>query len=151
MKTCSRCHVPQPEIQFHCDHTRHDGLFPWCRGCCNNRPIYHDAASKTRYAMQRQIRRHYLAAAVFAWYSDTDVPSCACCGTTTRLVLDHKYGDGAEHRAMFGDPHFGGWRFYAWLIELGFPAGYQVLCRPCNISKSTGPACHIHHHQKAAA
>jgi hypothetical protein len=26
-----------------------------------------------------------------------------------------------------------------------------VLCRNCNTSKGTGPACHIHHHTKAAA
>jgi hypothetical protein len=138
-------------MSFHCDHTRYDGLFPWCRTCCNGRPIYQDEAAKARYAAQRQLRRHYLKAAVLAWYSDTDVPSCRCCGATSNLFLDHKYGDGAEHRAMLGDPSYGGWRIYVFLIELNFPAGYQVLCRNCNTSKGTGPACHIHHHTKAAA
>lgn len=67
---------------------------------------------------------------------------CACCGTTERLSIDHVNGDGREHRKQIG---MGSSHLYRWLIANGFPAGFQVLCKPCNKSKADGDGCRIDH------
>jgi hypothetical protein len=77
--------------------------------------------------------------------------SCACCGAVGDLTIDHIAGDGREHRIeLFGDKDQCGWHFYAWLRRQGFPPGYQVLCRPCGISKGRGERCRLDHGQEAA-
>lgn len=68
--------------------------------------------------------------------------SCACCGTTKRLGIDHVKGDGKEHRAQIG---MGSSHLYRWLIANGFPGGFQVLCGWCNKSKGDGDRCHLDH------
>lgn len=56
---------------------------------------------------------------------------CACCGEAEPMFLsiDHINNDGKS------DPRRGGDRLYRWLIEQGYPAGYQLLCRNCNWGK----------------
>lgn len=77
--------------------------------------------------------------------------SCACCGATDRLTIDHVDGGGNAHRIeLFGRLGSSG-TFYRWLVANGFPSGYQVLCRPCNASKGTGPACSLDHVARPAA
>jgi len=72
--------------------------------------------------------------------------SCACCGTTENLSIDHVNGDGAGHREeLFGRRHGGGDQFYRWLVKNGFPAGFQTLCLPCNQSKQNGEQCRLKH------
>jgi hypothetical protein len=99
---------------------------------------------KTREAVSRWQQEQ--ARTVFTHYSGTGPPSCACCGATKRLSIDHVHGGGKEHRiALFGKEDAGGPRFYYWLIKNGFPDGYQVLCMPCNASKGTGMECTLWH------
>ena len=63
---------------------------------------------------------------------------CVCCGATRGLTIDHVNGDGKAHREeLKGD-------LYRWLVQEGFPRGFQVLCTPCNSSKGTGLACRMH-------
>jgi hypothetical protein len=82
-------------------------------------------------------------AAVFAHYGG---PMCACCAATEDLTIDHVHGGGNAHRQeLFGSSWHDSYRFYRWLIREGFPDGYQVMCRPCNISKADGPACRLWH------
>jgi hypothetical protein len=59
---------------------------------------------------------------------------CACCGETERLFLtvDHINNDGNEHRKK--DPT-GRATIYRWLINRGFPPGFQILCMNCNQGK----------------
>lgn len=81
-----------------------------------------------------------LRAVVFAHYGTV----CACCGSTSRLSIDHINGDGKQHRReLFGRNT--GMRIYTWLIREGFPPGFQVLCRPCNASKGRGASCCLDH------
>lgn len=58
--------------------------------------------------------------------------SCACCGETTSLFLtiDHVNDDGAAHRRSIG-------RFSLpmWIVENGFPEGFQILCYNCNCGR----------------
>jgi hypothetical protein len=82
-----------------------------------------------------------MRAAVFAHYGE----SCTCCGTTDDLAIDHVNGDGKEQRiALFGLNPVSG-RMYRWIIEQGFPEGFQTMCRPCNTSKGVGSGCRLYH------
>jgi hypothetical protein len=86
-------------------------------------------------------RRDAMRAAVFAAYGQ----SCACCGTTEQLTIDHVRGDGAEHhRALFGR-QMSGVHLYSHLIRQGYPEGFQTLCMPCNRGKGQGEACRLNH------
>jgi hypothetical protein len=92
------------------------------------------------YERGRQFRER-TRAAVFDHYGWT----CACCGRTDHLTIDHINGGGADHRErLFGRRHQGGVSFYRWLIKQDFPAGYQTLCQPCNMSKAGTEACRLH-------
>ena len=93
-------------------------------------------AARRRYRARRHQREREQ---VFAHYGT----SCACCGAADRLTIDHVAGDGAEHRRAMGNR--GGYRTYRWLIANGFPAGFQTLCEPCNLSKGRKPACRLGH------
>lgn len=77
---------------------------------------------------------------------------CACpgCDATKGLTIDHIGGEGMVHRAeLFNGRQQAGWHFYAWLVENGFPEGFQVLCRPCNASKRSGTHCRLKHQEVA--
>jgi hypothetical protein len=91
----------------------------------------------------RQARRQHQAArdAVLDHYGR----SCACCGSAEDLGIDHVNGGGNAHRiALFGRAAEST-KMYRWLIRNGFPAGYQILCGPCNSSKAGGAACRLDH------
>jgi hypothetical protein len=57
---------------------------------------------------------------------------CACCGENTYefLSLDHVRGGGTAHRKQLGTRYI-----LSYLIQAGFPSGYQVLCHNCNQAK----------------
>src|SRR5579859_401405 len=60
---------------------------------------------------------------------------CNCCGETEEVFLafDHINGGGSQHRS-----HPDRKRFVAmgvFLVETGFPEGYQILCNNCNWAK----------------
>lgn len=88
-----------------------------CQGCL-------DKAGKNSLAHRRDRRRQVLEA-----YGP---PYCRCCGEDNQssLEVDHINNDGAAHRQKVSAPYF-----YRWLIENNFPAGFQLLCRTCNMSK----------------
>lgn len=86
---------------------------------------------------RRQTRREAMRRRVFAHYGT----SCACCGVTERLTIDHINGGGTAHREEIGGS---GHEFYAWLIRNDFPSGFQTLCMTCNLSKFTNKRCRIH-------
>lgn len=73
---------------------------------------------------------------------------CACCGETEEifLTLDHVNEDGAAHRQSLApnSPRrsiSGKWVYY-WIIQNGFPGGFQILCMNCNWAKSRGGCPH---------
>jgi hypothetical protein len=95
-------------------------------------------------------RRYYerLAAQVYGHYGQ----SCVCPGCTTggTLSLDHKFGNGPEHRERLGIS--GGIQFYLYLLNNRWPAEcepggkyeLQAMCLPCNTSKKSGDHCRVH-------
>ncbi len=105
------------------------------------------AVSRTRIPAnpeRAERSREYATAirdAVFAHYGI----ACACCGSDGQLTIDHVVGDGKEHRASMETKDQGSLTFYRWLISNGFPAGFQVLCRPCNSSKGRRAHCTLSH------
>lgn len=86
--------------------------------------------------------RHRITSEVFAHYGGR----CTCCGTTEALSIDHIDGKGGDHREeLFGRRNSSSFAFHMWLRRNGYPSGYQVLCRPCNLSKCQNARCHIAH------
>lgn len=65
---------------------------------------------------------------------------CACCGEKQDkfLSMDHIDGGGSQHRKALNRI---GTRFYRWLVDQGFPKGYQVLCHNCNMAKGFYGQC----------
>lgn len=49
------------------------------------------------------------------------------------LTLDHINGKGNEERRRAKSK--GGWHFYRWLKQQGYPSSYQVLCMNCQFKK----------------
>lgn len=80
-------------------------------------------------------RRARLKMAVIEAYGSR----CACCGETQHdfLTLDHIGGGGNWHRkrAVIAS------RFYGWIKDAGFPAGFQLLCWNCNAATRFGRRC----------
>jgi hypothetical protein len=104
----------------------------------------HYADNREQFLEYQERYRAELAAIVFNHYGW----QCACPGcSSTDLCVDHVNGDGPQHRTeLYGHPtRYYTTTFYLWLIDNGFPDGFQTLCRPCNSSKRTGTHCRMHH------
>jgi hypothetical protein len=69
-------------------------------------------------------------AKVFAHYGR----QCICCGESNPgfLSIDHMNGCGNELRKVHGN----GGRLYRWLINNGFPEGFQTQCLNCNVGRA---------------
>lgn len=116
-----------------------------------NREHHNEARQRHREANPEETReyqeRRYeaLRGTVFGHYGR----ECACCGSTDQLTVDHVNGGGTAHRLQIN--RGGGHHFYSWLIENGFPGGFQTLCMPCNSSKSAGTRCRLNHAREVAS
>lgn len=153
VKLCAKCGEDKPLNEFSRDATSRDDHARVCKACNRryylaNRPavldrmrLYHAAHPEVARERVRRWEQR-LRPTIFAHYGST----CACCGTTEDLTIDHIDGGGGAHRKeLFGNSRKAGGRFYAWLIRNGFPAGYQTLCQPCNGSKREGERCRLIH------
>lgn len=69
-----------------------------------------------------------------------EMPFCACCGEKEIkfLALDHIEGGGTKHRLAL---NLRGSRMTIWLMQQGYPSGYQVLCHNCNMAKGFYGKC----------
>jgi len=156
-KHCTQCDQVKPVSEFNIRRASRDGFCPECKDCKAKRGRRHYEENRERLLAQmqqyheahreqqlKQMRRYYAdqRARVLAHYGT----SCACCGATEKLAIDHINGDGGAHRKeLFGDPRIGGTLFTIWLVKQGFPPGYQTLCVPCNASKRNGDSCRLDH------
>lgn len=165
MKTCTKCGESKPLDVFGRNKTSAGGRRSECNSCraaaARLAPERQRAASRRfrdrhpdrqRAAERRwadahpeyrvevsRRRRAANRAAVLDHYGR----SCACCGATGQLTIDHVNGNGAEHRAAAGIRT--GTETMEWLVRNGLPAGFQTLCHPCNASKQRGESCRIDH------
>ena len=102
-----------------------------------------------RTKAQRQQARVYntkLRLEVFSHYCG-GAPLCQCPGCHTTFIeflqLDHMNGDGARHRKE-NNLGTGAARLWRWVRKMGYPEGFQVLCRNCNGAKFTRAKCPLH-------
>jgi hypothetical protein len=130
--TCPTCDKTKPVAEFGRDRRRAEHCIDECIACQDVCRANRDAARARRLHDRRQCYRHK----VLAHYGE----ACSCCGSVQMLAIDHVGGDGARHREEVNAP-----LLYRWLVENGFPAGFQTLCRLCNSSKGATPACRLKH------
>lgn len=138
-KKCARCNEVKPSSSFGQRKNRYGKMVlnPRCAPCRviteteygKKYPERRKAKCKrTNDRIKRTVLTHYGL-------------SCVCCGEqeTRFLTIDHKEGDGAEHRRV--SKCGSGTTFYAWLIRNKFPEGYQTLCLNCNLAKGKNGTC----------
>jgi hypothetical protein len=95
--------------------------------------IWRDRINEGNYTSRQKARDQVYAA--YGGYV------CACCGETEPafLTIDHVNNDGAAHKREFslktGD------QMHRWVIRMGFPQGFQVLCMNCNWAKRYNGIC----------
>jgi len=79
-------------------------------------------------------RAHLLKLDILLHYCNGGVV-CNNCGESDIDVLqiDHINGGGNQQRKALG---LRGGRLYLWMIQNGYPDGYQVLCANCNMRKA---------------
>lgn len=145
MKRCSKCGKVKPLSEFYGrgDGQGGDGRKSACASCeCERRRAYVAAnhasvleADRVR-ALEKRRRTRAKVFDHYGWW-------CACCGSPENLCVDHVLGDGRQQRGR--DYYASGDAVFRWLIRNHFPPGYQTLCRPCNISKQSGPCCWLLH------
>lgn len=114
-----------------------------CRKCNSNNTMKSNRTEAGKARTRRRTNKHNRLARemVLAAYGGT----CTCCGENREpfLVIDHIEGDGAVHRAQIrkGTRWAAGAWTYRWLIENGYPEGFQVLCANCNMAKDRPGGC----------
>ena len=83
-------------------------------------------------------------AKVFGHYSkvisNSDVPICACCGYSDLRFLSVDHIDGRKNMSE-KEKKLGSRNLWRYLIKIGLPSGYQILCHNCNIAKGQGKYC----------
>ena len=106
------------------------------------RAVYQSAYGTSHLVERRNYYREYRRRVLGA-YSD-GIMKCRCCGEGTYefLSIDHIDGGGSAHRRTLGSKYI-----YSWLIQQGFPKGYQVLCHNCNMGRKINKGyCPEHAH-----
>lgn len=130
--TCPTCRKTKPIAEFGRDRRRAAHCIDECIACQDICRQGREAARAQRIHDRRQDYRYQ----VLAHYGT----ACACCGGNRDLAIDHVNGDGARHREEVDAANL-----YRWLVESGFPEGFQTLCGPCNASKKDTPQCRLNH------
>jgi hypothetical protein len=130
--------------QFHKQNNSPDGRSYICKPCQRDYGKKHLQDNVERYASRRKeyyeenrerIRKYcstkHRARKIRVLLAYGGV--CVCCGERNLglLTLDHKNGDGAEHRRALGHGKASS-RVYAWAEENGFPDLLQAMCWNCN-------------------
>jgi hypothetical protein len=106
-------------------------------------PVWVDAERKRGRDYHNRIRHEVMMA--YGGYR------CACCGETEPafLSIDHIKNDGAEHRRQIssrpGNGKGASGPTWKWIIDNGFPEGFQVLCMNCNFGKARNGGICPHH------
>ena len=72
--------------------------------------------------------------------SNSDIPCCACCGYSDLRFLSVDHIDGRKNLSA-KEKKLGSSNLWRYLIKIGLPSGYQILCHNCNIAKGRGKYC----------
>jgi hypothetical protein len=132
-----------PQVSFISQRTCTHVGEPHPPGTC---PSKHRLASCCPHKIPRRLsnaewlrgHRERVRAEVIAVYGG----QCACCAEATSrfLTIDHKNGDGAEHRRSL--PKGRKTDMYRWAKANGYPDDLQLLCFNCNYARSYYGRCH---------
>jgi hypothetical protein len=158
-RTCRKCGVEKPLEEFGIVYARNSrGHNYWkhtCAACERERHRQqmkrfrethgdeyrhyrreHRRRNLAKILAQRRASGYRLKDQCFAAYGGY---RCVCCGETepSMMTLDHVNEDGAQHRNLLngGMGRLKSVDMYRRLKDAGYPAGIQVLCYNCNISK----------------
>jgi hypothetical protein len=95
---------------------------------CNNPPV----AGKSMCERHQKLYKDYRFQTKMETMEAYGGPVCVECGNDDADVLeiDHIEGGGRKHFREEGIT--GGYSFYLWLKQHGYPPGYRVLCPTCN-------------------
>lgn len=115
-KLCSVCGKIPPE-----------GEGKRCKACIDKRNSWYQGSGTQA---KDKVRRDENRRAAFEHYGER----CSCCGENEPcfLAIDHIEGDGTTHRKEINKWGSG---FHKWLVDSGFPEGFQILCHNCNMGK----------------
>jgi hypothetical protein len=135
---CPRCWKDLPLEEFTVKRT--GKINKTCKSCCKVQVEFfmeYNRRHGLKYYRMRSVRVQEVKAEVIGHYGGR----CKCCGETDIrfLSLDHKNGDGAEHRRQLAKAS--GSRIWYWAKNNGFPETFQVLCYNCNLAKGRKRAC----------
>jgi len=113
---CKKCSVELTDINFKSYLARAKKMY--CSEC------WRKLNSKTVEDTRRKIFDHYGMV-------------CVACGSDDyqSLHLDHIDGDGKAHRIELIGSNKAGYPFYRKIVSVGYPDGFQALCRKCNMMK----------------
>lgn len=94
---------------------------------------------KDKILVRTKLFREKLRKEVLTHYCNGKEPFCDCCGEShfEFLCLDHKYGDGAEHRKEVGSSMGA----YNWARKNNYPDRFRVLCHNCNFCFGAWGCC----------
>lgn len=130
-RTCYICHLSLPLESFCKRKDKPDGREYRCHHCVN----------KSKRAINEQVRIEALI-----HYGG----KCACCGFDdlnkkichmSFLHFDHINGGGRTHANSVKSSRW----LSRWLKRNNYPAGFRVLCAPCNIAMLPGDSmCELH-------
>jgi hypothetical protein len=109
MKRCPKCGETKSLSEFHRNPARSSGVSPYCKPCQNR------ATSESNQRVR--IRALWACGGMFCCRCGFDDPRA--------LVLDHRNGGGAAHRAVASHS-----AIYRYAAE--HPEEFQVLCANCN-------------------
>ena len=158
-KKCTKCHKLKPLTDFTRNKLYKDGFTYWCKHCVNVYTMrhYHANPSHSKRAIASSIRyrntdtgksKIRIATLKRAFEIKTTVINhysngtncCACCGENHLefLCIHHIKGGGNVHRRTVKKS---GWLFHKWLIDIGLPSGYGVLCHNCNQADGNFGGC----------
>lgn len=135
---CNHCGVAQPIVEFRTKRTGRRNRT--CNTCCEKASasfMEFNGKHDNKYYKMRSARVQEVKREVIEHYGGC----CACCGETDVrfLSLDHKNGDGAEHRKQLA--RASGSRIWYWARNNGYPPIFQVLCYNCNFAKGRKHQC----------
>jgi len=105
-----------------------------CFNCNQGRFINRGVCPQLKSYKRRMNKRQEMKMKILNYYCHGNIRCMCNCGCKIKnpilLTVDHKNGDGAEHRRKIGcmQTH----NFYAWVIRNNYPRMLRILCFNCN-------------------
>lgn len=142
MKTCSKCHIPQPLSEFYKQGNKRF-YHSECKKCfyLRNKDWRKRNPEKTKLQYERAKsgytarRKKYWDIVINHYGGKCNCPNCPETNPLF-LTIDHINNDGNTHRK--GDYKLRNTiTFYKWIIDNNFPTDLRIACWNCNSGRHT--------------